>query len=108
MNKNYSFGRTCWLKFALPLLALFVSVSGWAQINAYSFNTDAAGVLDPMTGATTLLSASSDDGASSVTNIGFNFDFNGVTYTQFSANVNGLVRFGPTAVTTAFSNSTTS
>src|SRR5205085_11348416 len=33
-----------------------------------------------------------------VTNIGFDFYFQGVRYTQFSANTNGLIRLGPTPV----------
>ncbi len=58
-----------------------------------------------MTGSTQLIGTGSDDGASPVTNIGFTFNYAGTNYTQFSANANGLVRLGGTAVTTSFTNS---
>ncbi len=73
----------------------------------YSFSTDTNGTLDSMTGSTQLIGSSSDDGASSVTPIGFSFTFNGVSYTQFSVNANGLMRLGSSAVGTSFSNTTT-
>lgn len=57
-----------------------------------------------MTGSTQLIGASSDDTQSAVTSIGFTFNYNGVDYTQFSANANGLVRLGATVVSTAWSN----
>lgn len=62
-----------------------------------------------MTGATQLIAASSDDGASALTSIGFDFLFNGTTYTQFSANANGFLRLGALTTTgsTYYSNSLT-
>ena len=72
---------------------------------AYSVLTGVA--LDDMsTGTTQLVGPSADDTASAVTNIGFDFWYDGVRYGQFSVNANGLARLGSTAVTTAFNNST--
>ncbi|QBZ99006.1 Ig-like domain-containing protein [Flavobacterium sangjuense] len=74
--------------------------------NLYTFtnNPSPLPTLDPMTGSTQLLASALDDTASAVTPIGFTFNFAGTNYTQFSANVNGLLRLGSTAVTTSFSN----
>lgn len=59
--------------------------------------TVASGVaLESMTGSTQLLGASQDDATSSVFNTGFEFWFDGIRYTQFSASSNGLVSFGAT------------
>jgi peptidase C25-like protein/fibronectin type III domain protein len=71
--------------------------------------TSAAGVAleDMSTGTTQLVGANLDDTASAVTNIGFDFWYDGVRFTQFSVNANGLSRLGGTAVSTAFDNSTT-
>ena len=68
-------------------------------ITSYPF-TSAAGVSleDMSTGTTQLVGASQDDTASAVTNIGFDFWFDGVRQTQFSANANGLLGLGAVAV----------
>ena len=58
-----------------------------------------------MTGSTQLIGSGSDDGASAVTPIGFSFTYAGTVYNNFSANANGLVRLGTTAVTTQWTNS---
>lgn len=47
--------------------------------------------------------SSVDDGASSLTNIGFSFFYKGTNYTQFSATTNGIVTLGTT--NTAYINS---
>ena len=62
--------------------------------------TNAAGVPleDMSSGTTQLVAASQDDTASAVTNIGFEFWFDGVRQTQFSANANGLFGLGAVAV----------
>jgi hypothetical protein len=60
---------------------------------------------DMSSGTTQLVAGSQDDTASSVTNIGFDYWFDGVRMTQFSVNANGLIRLGPTAISTGFTNS---
>jgi len=71
----------------------------------YPFTSGSGATLEDMsTGTTQLVAAGSDDNASSVVNIGFDFWFDGVRQTQFSANANGLMRLGATAVGTTFTN----
>ncbi len=73
----------------------------------YAFAALAGVSLDDMsTGTTQLVAAGVDDTASPVTNIGFDFFYDGVKATQFSVNANGLARLGPVAVSTAFNNAT--
>ncbi|MFN4892397.1 MAG: PKD-like domain-containing protein [Bacteroidota bacterium] len=99
-------------KFYFLLVAIVFSMSLKAQTisaTTYPFTTTSGVALEDMSsGTTSLLGASIDDGASTVQNIGFDFWFVGVRYTQFSANSNGLVRLGSTAVGTTFSNDLTS
>jgi len=71
---------------------------------SYPFTSGAAVLEDMSTGTTQLVAAGSDDGASPVTNIGFDFWYDGVRFTQFSVNANGLARLGSTIVTTEFDN----
>jgi subtilisin-like proprotein convertase family protein len=72
--------------------------------NTYAFATGTTGpnsTLATLTAPTSLVGASSDDGASALTNIGFTFNFGGNNYTQFGASANGAIRLG--AVTTTAS-----
>ncbi|HKE57766.1 MAG TPA: Calx-beta domain-containing protein [Pyrinomonadaceae bacterium] len=73
---------------------------------SYPFAATTGIPLDDMsTGTTQLVAANQDDTASAVTNIGFDFWYDGVRTTQFSANANGLLRLGPTVISTGFTNS---
>ncbi|HJQ68022.1 MAG TPA: C25 family cysteine peptidase [Blastocatellia bacterium] len=66
----------------------------------YAFATATDGSLTDMsTGTTQLLAANIDDTASALTNIGFDFFFQGTRFTQFSINDNGVLRLGATAQT---------
>jgi hypothetical protein len=59
----------------------------------YAFNTGTTGSLTDMSAGTTqLVGANLDDTASAVQNNGFDFYFQGVRFSQFSANSNGLIR----------------
>jgi hypothetical protein len=53
-----------------------------------------ASLTDMSTGTTQLLAANVDDTASPVTNIGFDFYFQGARFAQFSINENGVLRLG--------------
>lgn len=101
-----------WPRLALVGAALaLIGTTATAQgVDTYAFATGTTGpnsVMDPMAGATVLPLNDDDDGVSAVTPIGFSFTFNGVTYTQFSANSNGMLRLGPTAVTNQWDNTLT-
>lgn len=68
----------------------------------YAFETSTDGSLvDMSSGTTQLVAANQDDTASSVQPIGFEFWLDGSPFTQFSANSNGLIRLGSTAVQNA-------
>jgi hypothetical protein len=72
----------------------------------YTFAASTDTLEDMTTGTTTLVGANLDDNASAVTSIGFDFWYDGVRFTQFSVNANGLARLGGTVITTSFDNST--
>ncbi|CAN1542127.1 Ig-like domain CHU_C associated [Flavobacteriaceae bacterium] len=104
-------GRKSWLLFLFMLLSMAIGQKTFSQSTAnYVFSTDALGSLaldsnsnaiDMTTGATALVATAIDQGASVVTNIGFNFVLMGRTYTQFSASTNGTMALGSTAIGTA-------
>ncbi|MBL7964386.1 MAG: T9SS type A sorting domain-containing protein [Flavobacteriales bacterium] len=72
----------------------------------FAHTTGAA--LDPMTGATNLLTAANDDSPSGLAPIGFTFNFNGSGHTQFSLTPDGFLRLGSVAAVAQFTNSVTS
>lgn len=66
----------------------------------YAFATTTTGSLaDMSSGTTTLLLPNVDDTSSPLTDIGFDFFFQGVRYSQFAINENGVLRLGATAQT---------
>ena len=92
-------------KLLFFLIAMVFSSITWGQSLAnYTYSTNTSGSLDPMIGATSfagsgaIVSGYNDDNASGLANIGFNFDFMGTLYTQFSVNSNGQMRLGSTIV----------
>lgn len=70
-----------------------------AQTSSYLFATSTTGsLIDMSAGTTQLIAANNDDApASPLTNIGFDFYFQGVRYSQFSVNSNGVMRLGAVA-----------
>ena len=99
--------------YAVVILMLFFgSVGSYAQTaSQYGFSTGntASLALDRNsntvnmgTGTTQLIGSSVDDQASSVTNIGFTFRFNGTDYTQFTASSNGGIRLGGSAISSTY------
>lgn len=93
------------------LLFVFIiaALPAYNQAAYYQFS-QSTGTPDPQpgTGVTALVAAASADGVSAVNNIGFSLSYAGVTYTQFSASANGLLRLGSTAVTNESVNNITS
>jgi hypothetical protein len=63
-------------------------------------------LVDMSSGTTTLVGAGSDDGNSVIANIGFDFWYDGVRFTQFGANANGFIRLGSVVSGLSFDNST--
>ena len=70
------------------------------QVNLYTVSVATGTITEDMSGFTPFFFGGQDNTASTVQNIGFNFTFNNVVYTQFSANSNGLMRLGSTVVST--------
>ncbi len=85
------------IKGWLLMLAFFVFSFGVkAQVSSYTF-TATSGTYSAITGGTTLIASGQDDATSSLTSIGFNFSYNGTTFTSFSAHSNGFVELGVAA-----------
>ncbi|WP_291134822.1 T9SS type A sorting domain-containing protein [Flavobacterium sp. UBA7663] len=91
------------------MLFSFVFVQGQSVTN-YAFSTTTTGSLaldangntvDMSTGTTQLLASGLDDSASTVQAIGFNFIGMGAVQTNFSANSNGAMALGNTAIGTS-------
>ena len=72
--------------------------------NNYSFSTGTGLSLLAPTFGSTIVALSNDDLASAVQSIGFNFVYEGVTYTQFSTSSNGQLRLGSTQISNAWTN----
>lgn len=71
----------------------------------YPFTSSAAVLLEDMSSGTTqLVAAGSDDGNSTIQNIGFDFWYDGVRFTTFGANANGFIKLGAVVGTSAFTN----
>lgn len=76
--------------------------SGYQSINlitatTYSFTSQTGVALEDMSSGTTQLAAPlSDDTASPLQNIGFDFWYDGVRFTQFGSNGNGFIKLGAT------------
>ena len=78
-------------------LAFMATANSQSAVN-YTFATNTTGSLTSMSSGTTqLLAANIDDTPSPLTNIGFDFFFQGVRYSQFGINENGVLRFGAAA-----------
>jgi hypothetical protein len=87
--------------FILVIIFSALNVKVQAAFSSYSLSTLSGVPLEDMTsGITGLIFSSSDDVASPLTDIGFSFELNGIIYTKFSVNSNGLMRLGNTVVST--------
>jgi hypothetical protein len=88
------------------LLLLFMLAAlagmGYAAMSFYSFGQSAATYTE-LTSPTVLHGTAVDDAMSAVTEIGFSFVLDGVSYTQFKANSNGFITLN-TASTASLSN----
>ena len=108
---SYTSTKRAWLSFVTVFVALFsiAFVQGQSTAN-YAFSTNTSGSLaldangntiDMSTGTTQMLGAGFDDTASSVFPMGFNYYGMGTFFNSFSANSNGAMRLGTTAVGTS-------
>lgn len=86
------------LSLTFLMCGLLNSNLNFAQVSNYSFNSS-SGTYTAITG-TQLIASGVDDGNSNVINIGFDFIYNGTTFTQIVANSNGCIRLGSSAAGT--------
>lgn len=93
--------------FLLIVLLSSFLITLSAAVTDYSF-VSSSETFTALSGGTQLIAAATDDGNSSATNIGFDFVFNGTTFTQFVANSNGSIRLGSINPTSAYSPISTS
>jgi hypothetical protein len=97
MKHSYNFKA----RLALLLMCFSLSAVSIAQVSTYTFSSG-AGTYTPITGGTVITSGTSDDNTFGGMNIGFPFIYNGVSYTQFGANVNGWISMGAAAPTSSY------
>jgi hypothetical protein len=71
---------------------LFFVVDGFAQVANYSYVATTSTWVSNVS-PTSIHGATEDDALSSAINIGFNFTYNGVSYSQFKASTNGFITF---------------
>ena len=74
--------------------ALLLANAAAQNVSLYSFSSSGGGTLDPMSSASVLIGSGQDDTPSSVTGIGFAFNYEGTNYTDFSVNSNGGMKLG--------------
>jgi hypothetical protein len=89
-------------------LAALLAVGGLATAQAQNFGyaasttTNVSGTYTDLgTNGTVIATTNTDDANSTAQNIGFNFNYNGTTFTQFVLNTNGLLRLGASAPSSA-------
>ncbi|MBC8145696.1 MAG: choice-of-anchor D domain-containing protein [bacterium] len=105
---TYARGTASILNRTLLLVALVLGVSAMASAQVplqYTFSHTVGEATD-MSEATLLLGdlAGNDDVVTGVQPIGFPFVFQGVVYTNYSANSNGLIKLGDVPINGQFSN----
>ncbi len=101
MHQNYTSGiptrRSRWGRGPALLAGIgLLLTTAHAQVSLYSFSSSTGATLHNMTGSTMLVPTGSF--RSAVTPIGFDFVYEGTTYTSFSANNYGNLRLGSTLI----------
>ena len=93
------------LKKILPFRKLFalvslscIAFSTQGQIANYSRTVLTGVALEPVGSVSGLITSAVDDGVSPLVSLPFSFTMNGISYSQFSVNSNGLLRLGSTIV----------
>ncbi len=88
--------KTNYIFMWLSLLLLLANSAKAQYVPSYLFSSS-IGTYVPLTTGTVLGSGTVDDDSYSGMNIGFPFVYDGITYTTFSVNANGLIRMGSSA-----------
>jgi len=88
--------------FSLAACLLLLVSAAWAGVNDYTFSQYGGTYTAITTGVTQIIASGQDNYITSLTNIGFTFNFNGTDFTQFSASSNGFIRLGAQPTTTQY------
>jgi len=88
-------------KYIIFLFCFLYSFIGNSQVSSYTFGTS-TGTYTPIVGGSNYDNFTSwsntnfldDNNSSALESIGFNFVYNGTTYTQFAVNTNGFITLG--------------
>ncbi len=87
--------------FILMLVSMLLTTQlSFGQVNLYTTTISNSVLPEDMNGFSPLFFSGNDNVASTLQNIGFNFTFNNVIYSQYSVNSNGLLRLGAAVVST--------
>ena len=89
------------MRYLISLLFLITTIFSFSQVNSYTFGSS-SGTYTPITGGLNYDNFTSwsntnfldDDNSTALESIGFNFVYNGTTYTQFAVNTNGFITLG--------------
>jgi hypothetical protein len=89
------------MKNILSFLFLITTLFSFSQVSSYTFGTS-TGTYTPITGGANYDNFTSwtnanfldDNSSAALESIGFNFVYNGTTYTQFGINTNGWISLG--------------
>lgn len=85
-----------YLGWLMAFVLVFCGLGAHAQSAAGYTLSESTEVYTQVVGTNS--TATGDDGIQGPTNIGFDFVFEGITYTQFSVNTNGVVKLGGTTI----------
>ena len=91
-------------KITLILFALFTCWQINAQVSSYAFTELAGTYTENTAGATTIAAVRADTFISTAQNIGFDFVYGGITYTQFKMSSNGFISLNMTGTTSLTTN----
>ena len=83
-------------KITLFLFALFSCWQISAQVSSYGFSHFLGSYIENSASATAIPGVRADSFISTAQNIGFDFVYDGVTYTQFKMSSNGIISFNMT------------
>lgn len=86
--------RRRWAAALATALGLLGATSAQAQVSTYSFAVSTTTYTDLGTSGTAITVANNDDATSAALPIGFNFTYNGSTFTRFMLNTNGFIKLG--------------
>ena len=91
--------KSLFTKFITLLCLSIITTAAWSQLNFKPANAGNSSGTWSNLGAngTSISMANMDNANSSATSIGFNFDYNGTTYTDFIVNTNGFIKMGTSA-----------